>query len=107
MKKDEDENGEFDFSSMLLLSIAFLMLIGILFICPISKFKESRTMSWFDILLIFIVYIIGTLLSLMITGLLANKLVTKKTMQNRARYILRLIKEGKDVMREIFTSQKN
>ena len=65
-------------------------------------------MLLFDILFIFIVYIIGTLLSLILTGFLVNKLVIKKILANPdVQDILKLIKEGKDYLKDIVENQNN
>jgi nitrate reductase gamma subunit len=61
-----------------------------------------------DIAFIFIVYIIGTLLSLIITGLLVNRLVIKKVMANEdVKDLIRLFREGKEQLRQILENQKH
>jgi hypothetical protein len=61
----------------------------------------------FDVLLIFAVYLIGTLLSLIVTGLLVNKLVIKKVMQNKdVQDLLTLFRESKDTLKKILQNQK-
>jgi hypothetical protein len=58
--------------------------------------------------LIFAVYIFGTLLSLIITGLLVNKLVIKKIMQNKdVQDLIRLFKEGKEQLKKILENQRH
>jgi len=65
-------------------------------------------MSWIDILLILLVYVIGTLVSLVITGFMVNKFVIKKIMENEdIQDIVLLIKEGKDHLKEILENQKH
>ena len=65
-------------------------------------------MNIFDIAFIFIVYIIGTLLSLIITGLLVNKLVIRKIMDNpEVKDIIKLFKEGKEQLKQILENQKH
>jgi len=62
----------------------------------------------FDVAFMFTVYIIGSLLSLILTGFLVNKLVIKKILANPdVQDILKLIKEGKDHLKEILENQKN
>jgi len=64
--------------------------------------------SIFDIAFIFIVYIIGTLLSLIITGLLVNRLVIKKVMANKeVQDTIGLFREGKDHLKQILENQKH
>lgn len=61
-----------------------------------------------DILLIFLVYIIGTLLSLVITGFLVNKLVIKKIMVNpEVQDLIKLMREGKEALKKILENQKS
>ena len=63
-------------------------------------------MDIFDILFIFIVYIIGTLLSLIITGFLVNRLVIKKIMANpEVKDLIKLMKEGKEALKKILENQ--
>jgi len=65
-------------------------------------------MDVFDIAFIFIVYIIGTLLSLIITGLLVNRLVIKKVMANKeVQDTINLFREGKDALKKILENQKH
>lgn len=65
-------------------------------------------MSLSDVLFMFIVYIIGTLFSLVITGFLVNKLVIKKILANPdVQDILKLIKEGKDALKGILENQNH
>jgi len=66
-------------------------------------------MNILEALLIFAIYIIGTLLSLIITGLLVNKLVIKKIMANRdVQDFIKLFKEGKEYLKQILEEkQKN
>lgn len=65
-------------------------------------------MNLIDVILIFGIYIIGTLLSLIITGFLVNKLVISKIMANPdVQDVLRLVKEGKDALKEIVENQKH
>jgi hypothetical protein len=61
-----------------------------------------------DILLIFAVYIFGTLLTLIITGFLVNRLVIKKVMQNKdVQDLITLFKDGKEQLRRILENQKH
>jgi len=65
-------------------------------------------MNLLDILLIFAVYIFGTLLSLVITGFLVNRLVIKKVMDNpEVQDLIRLFKDGKEQLRKILENQKH
>ena len=65
-------------------------------------------MNLLDILLIFAVYIFGTLLSLVITGFLVNRLVIKKVMANpEVQDLIRLFKEGKEQLKMILENQKH
>lgn len=60
-----------------------------------------------EVLFIFLVYIFGTLLSLVITGFLVNRLVIRKVMQNKdIQDIIRLFREGKEYLRELLENQK-
>jgi hypothetical protein len=61
-----------------------------------------------DVLLIFAVYIFGTLLSLIITGFLVNRLVIKKIMQNKdVQDLITLFKDGKEQLKKILENQKH
>jgi len=61
-----------------------------------------------DIAFIFIVYIIGTLLSLIITGLLVDRLVIRKVMANKeVQDTIRLFREGKDHLKQILENQNH
>ena len=65
-------------------------------------------MNVWDIAFIFIVYIVGTLLSLIITGLLVNRLVIKKIMANpEVQDLITLFKEGKEQLKKILENQKH
>ena len=65
-------------------------------------------MDVWDIAFIFIVYIIGTLLSLIITGLLVNKLVIKKIMRNKdVQDLIKLFREGKEYLQQILENEKH
>lgn len=65
-------------------------------------------MNLMDLLLIFIVYIFGTLLSLIITGFLANRLVVRKIIENKdVQDLISLFREGKEVLKEILENRKN
>jgi len=65
-------------------------------------------MNVLDIILIFMIYIIGTLLSLIITGLLINRLVIRKIMMNKdMQDIIKLFREGKEMLKKIMENQKN
>ncbi len=58
-------------------------------------------MNVLDIILIFMIYIIGTLLSLIITGLLINRLVIRKIMMNKdMQDIIKLFREGKEMLKK-------
>jgi len=61
-----------------------------------------------DVLFIFIVYIFGTLLSLVITGFLVNRLIIKKVMANKeVQDLITLFKEGKEQLKKILENQKH
>jgi len=65
-------------------------------------------MNVLDVILIFAVYIFGTLLSLVITGFLVNRLVIKKVMDNpEVQDLIRLFKEGKEQLKKILENQKH
>lgn len=65
-------------------------------------------MNVLDVLLIFAVYIFGTLLSLIITGFLVNRLVIKKIMQNKdVQDLITLFKDGKEQLKKILENQKH
>ena len=65
-------------------------------------------MNVLDIITIFLIYIIGALLSLVITGLLVNKLVIKRIMENpEVKDTIRIFKEGKEALKKILENQKN
>ena len=65
-------------------------------------------MNLIDLLLIFIVYIFGTLLSLIITGFLANRLVVRKIIENKdVQDLISLFREGKEVLKEILENRKS
>jgi len=67
-----------------------------------------KALNVFDVAFIFIVYIVGTLLSLIITGLLVNKLVIKKVMANpEVQDILKVMREGKEALKKILENQQN
>jgi len=71
--------------------------------------KESEMpMSLLEILWIFLVYIVGSLLSLVITGLLVNKFVIKKIMANKdVQDVIKLFRDGKELLKEILENQKH
>lgn len=61
-----------------------------------------------DVLIILLVYIFGALISLVITGFMINKFVIKKIMENEdIKDIIKLIREGKDVLKKILENQKH
>jgi nitrate reductase gamma subunit len=61
-----------------------------------------------DIAFMFIVYIGGTLLSLIITGFLVNRIIIKKIMANEdVQDLIRLFREGKEQLRQILENQKH
>lgn len=63
-------------------------------------------MDFLEILSVFAIYIIGTLLSLLITGFLANKLVIKKIMANEdVQDLIKLFREGKELLKKILENQ--
>jgi|YelNatPaOPRAMG01_1025707.scaffolds.fasta_scaffold89674_3 hypothetical protein len=65
-------------------------------------------MDFFEILSVFAIYIIGTLLSLIITGFLVNKLVIKKVMANPdIQDLIKLFREGKELLKKILENQKH
>ena len=65
-------------------------------------------MDFFEILSVFAIYIIGTLLSLIITGFLVNKLVIKKVMANPdIQDLIKLFHEGKELLKKILENQKH
>lgn len=65
-------------------------------------------MDVWEIISVLLVSTMGTLLGLIITGLLVNKLVVKKIMQNEdIQDIIKLFREGKDYLREILENQKD
>ena len=65
-------------------------------------------MDVLDVLFIFIVYIFGTLLSLVITGFLVNRLIIKKVMANKeVQDLITLFKEGKEQLKKILENQKH
>ena len=65
-------------------------------------------MNVLDIITIFLIYIIGALLSLVITGLLVNKLVIKRIMENpEVKDTIRIFKEGKEALKKILENQKH
>jgi len=69
---------------------------------------DGAGMNLVDVILLLMIYIFGTLLSLVITGFLVNKLVIRKIMANPdVQDILKLIKEGKDYLKEIVENQNH
>lgn len=65
-------------------------------------------MNVLDIAFMFIVYIGGTLLSLIITGFLVNRIIIKKIMANEdVQDLIRLFREGKEQLRQILENQKH
>jgi hypothetical protein len=59
-----------------------------------------------DFLIILLVYVFGTLISLVITGLMANKFIIKKVMQNEdVKDLIKLFREGKDYLKAILENQ--
>jgi len=65
-------------------------------------------MSLIEMLQVFIVYIIGSLLSLVITGLLVNKFVIKKIMANKdVQDVIKLFRDGKELLKELLENQKH
>ncbi len=53
------------------------------------------------------VYVVGTILSLIVTGLLFDHFVLKRIMRNpEIQETLQLIKEGRELLREILEEQK-
>jgi len=65
-------------------------------------------MSWIDLILVLLVYVIGALISLVITGFMVNKFVIKKIMENEdIQDIVRLVKEGKDALKDIVENQNH
>jgi len=65
-------------------------------------------MNVLDIITIFLVYIIGALLSLVITGLLVDRLIIRKVMQNKdVQDLIKLFREGKEALKKILENQKH
>ena len=65
-------------------------------------------MNVLEILFIFLVYIVGTLLSLIITGLLVDRLVIRKVMRNKdVQDLIKLFREGKEALKKILENQKH
>jgi len=65
-------------------------------------------MNVIDVILIFAVYIIGTLLSLIITGLLVDRLVIRKVMANKdVQDLIKLFRDGKEQLKKILENQKH
>jgi len=65
-------------------------------------------MNFIDVLIIFAVYIFGTLIGLFITGFLVNRLVIRKIMENSdVQDLIKLFREGKEILKEILENQKN
>ena len=65
-------------------------------------------MNILDIITIFLVYIIGALLSLVITGLLVDRLIIRKVMQNKdVQDLIKLFREGKEALKKILENQKH
>jgi len=65
-------------------------------------------MNVLDIITIFLVYIIGALLSLIITGLLVDRLIIRKVMQNKdVQDLIKLFREGKEALKKILENQKH
>ena len=65
-------------------------------------------MNLVEVLQIFLVYIVGSLLSVIVTGLLVNKFVIKKVMANKdVKDTIQLFRDGKDLLKKILENQKN
>jgi hypothetical protein len=55
-----------------------------------------------------IVYVFGTLISIVITGLMVNKFVIKKILQNPdIQDLITLFRESKDALKKILENQKH
>jgi len=65
-------------------------------------------MSIPEFLIILLVYVFGTLISIVITGLMINKFVIKKILQNKdIQDLITLFREGKDALKKILENQKH
>ena len=65
-------------------------------------------MSIPEFLIILLVYVFGTLISIVITGLMINKFVIKKILQNKdIQDLITLFREGKDALKQILENQKH
>jgi len=60
-----------------------------------------------ELLAIFFLWVAGTVVGLIITGLLADRLVVRKIMKNKdIQDVIQLFREGKDYLREVLENQK-
>jgi hypothetical protein len=65
-------------------------------------------MNLVEVLQILLVYIGGSLLSLIVTGLLVNKFVIKKIMANKdVLDTIKVFRDGKELLKEILENQKH
>lgn len=60
-----------------------------------------------EFLTLFLLYVLGTIASLIVTGMLADRLVIRKIMQNKdIQDLIKLFRDGKDYLRKILENQK-
>jgi len=60
-----------------------------------------------EFLTLFLLWVIGTVAGLVITGMLADRLVIRKIMRNKdIQDLIQLFREGKDYLRKILENQK-
>ena len=60
-----------------------------------------------EFLCLLLLYIIGTVVSMVITGILADRLVIRRVMRNEeVQDFMKLFREGKEYLKEILENQK-